>query len=183
MKKFPLIFAVLMIASSIILSAQEVIHYDLEKLDAEPRVQSGTWLNHAPTGQREVYDLQVPLIISPDGKWVLFTDLERTGLDVETYKLYLLSLDDFSIRILAEGALGATFSPTSAHIFIATSPNPIIFDILKGVGVVLTDISSGLEYEPVWVSEWARDGTWLIIHRQRRFDETAEPRAWKINLW
>ncbi|MBN2381049.1 hypothetical protein JXM67_14725 [candidate division WOR-3 bacterium] len=162
--------------------ALETIDIDLVELsDASERASSPGWLDHANTGARTVPDLDFHMVISPDQRWILFGDPVE-GLDVETYKLYVLSVSDFKMRTVAAQVVDAVFSPDSRFLFVATGPNPIIFDLAKDVGTVLVNIESGLENYPVWVSEWSQDGTELVIYQQARFDELAEPRAWKVTL-
>lgn len=160
--------------------ALETADVDIEELeDAEARSASPDWLKHVDTGERTIDGLDILLVASPDEKWMLLGKPVE-GLDVITYELYLLSTVDFKIRTLSTQAVDATFSPASDFLFVATGPHPIIFNLEKMSGTVLANIQSGLENYPVWVSEWSDDDTELIIHQQARFDDSSEPRAWKI---
>jgi len=162
--------------------AQGPMKVDLEELeDAAERAASDDWITRAETGTRIVPDLDFLMVISPDESWILFGE-PVDGLDVETYKLYILSTADFTMRTISEQALDAVFSHDSKYLFVATGPHPIIFDLKKGSGTVLVNIESGLENYPVWLSQWSEDGSELVIHQQARFDDASEPRAWKVNI-
>ncbi|MBD3286347.1 hypothetical protein GF359_07325 [candidate division WOR-3 bacterium] len=173
--------AVLMLAVLIGASlSAEPMDMELTELDdTAERASLKAWFEHAETGARLVPDLGFLMVISPDERWILFG--EPTGeLDVETYRLYVLSTTDFMMRTICEQALDATFSPCSRFLFVPTGPHPVIFELAKGTGTALGNIESGLESSPVWVSEWSEDGTEMVIHQQARFDDASEPRAWKI---
>jgi hypothetical protein len=160
----------------------ELVVPDVAELeDAAARSASKDWLDHAETGQRVIQGLDFLLIISPDSKWILFGQ-PVDGLDVVTYKLFLISTANPQLISLTDQALGATFSPTSEHLFVATGPNPVIYDLAIMHGVVLTSISSGLENYPSWVSQWSEDGAELIVYQQLRFDDRSSPRAWRVKL-
>lgn len=159
--------------------------FDIEELpDAAQRCSSPSWFDHVETGQRVIYGEKTDLVItvSPDERWMLFASPTEGGLDVVTYSLYLLSTDDFKIRLVSREALEGVFSPASNYVFIATGPNPVVYDLEKQVGYAISDISSGLENYPCWVAEWSGDGKELVIYQQLRFDDSASPRAWKLTL-
>jgi hypothetical protein len=161
----------------------ELVVPDVAELeDAAARSASKDWLDHAETGQRVIEGLDFLLIISPDSKWILLGESMEDGLDVITYKLFLISTTNPQLVSLTDEAVGATFSPTSEHLFVATGPNPVIYDLAIMHGVVLANISSGLENYPCWISQWSEDGAELIIHQQLRFDERSSPRAWRVKL-
>ncbi|TKJ42945.1 hypothetical protein CEE36_05510 [candidate division TA06 bacterium B3_TA06] len=188
----------LMILASLMLPAAgfaqdrlELVGFDVVELeDALERSATENWLEHAETGQRVVEGLDFLLVISPDSKWILLGQpIEEEegeegegGLDVVTYKLFIVSTADPQLIALVDQALYATFSPTSDYLFVATVPNPIVYDLEDMRGVVLTAIRSGLENYPCWVSQWSKDGKVLIIHQQFSFDDSSNPRAWRVEL-
>jgi len=162
--------------------ALELVHYEVEELeDAAERMASGDWIANPETGEMVFEELSFLMTISPDQRWILL-GAQVHGLDVQTYKLFLVSTENPQLITLVDQALGAVFSPTSEHLFVSTGPNPIIFDLASMRGVVLIDISSGLEHYPCWVVEWSEDGAELIIHQQARFDAPSSPKAWKVTV-
>ncbi|MBA7617274.1 hypothetical protein ES703_24588 [subsurface metagenome] len=179
----------IMIIASLVLPAAgladrlELVGFDVVEFeDALERSASEKWLEHAETGQRVIEGLDFLLVISPDSRWILLGQPIEDGLDVITYKLFLISTANPQLISLLDQAVGATFSPTSDYLFVATGPNPIVYDLEDMRGVVLTAIRSGLENYPCWVSQWSKDGKVLIIHQQFRFDDSSNPRAWRVEL-
>jgi len=184
----------LMILASLVLPAAgladrlELVGFDVVEFeDALERSASEKWLEHAETGQRVIEGLDFLLVISPDSKWMLLGQPIEAGegeggLDVVTYRLFIMSTTNPQLISLVDQALYATFSPTSDYLFVATGPNPIVYDLEDMRGVVLTAIRSGLENHPCWVSQWSNDGKVLIIHQQFSFDDSSNPRAWRVKL-
>jgi len=166
----------------------ELVGFDVVELeDALERSATEKWLDQAETGQRVVEGLDFLLVISHDEQWILLgqpieEEEGEEGLDVVTYKLFIVSTANPQLISLVDQALYATFSPTSDYLFVATGPNPIVYDLEDMRGVVLTAIRSGLENYPCWVSQWSNDGKVLIIHQQFRFDDSSAPRAWRVEL-
>jgi|GEM_PF-5725019 len=161
----------------------ELVGFDVVEFeDALERSAAEDWLEHAETGQRVIEGLDFLLVISPDSRWILLGQPIEDGLDVITYKLFLISTANPQLISLLDQAVGATFSPTSDYLFVATGPNPIVYDLEDMRGVVLTAIRSGLENHPCWVSQWSKDGKVLIIHQQFSFDDSSNPRAWRVKL-
>ena len=173
--------AALLIFTPSVAKALETIDVDIVEIDVPDTVDPETWFEEYDSGARTVEGLDFLCVISPDECWMLLGKPVE-GLDVITYELYILSTEDFNVRILTKQACYAFFSPTSEYLFVATGPSPIIFDLARNSGTVLMNIQSGLENYPVWVSEWSADGKELIVHQQKRFDDSSEPRAWKITL-
>ncbi|NLI99402.1 hypothetical protein GX441_12205 [bacterium] len=174
----------LIITSFFILSAapQAQAPFLIEELDSSAVAESSeTWFNIAETGQKVIENLDFYLVVSPDQRWIIMGKPVE-GLDVVTYKLYLISIYDANLRLISEQALGATFSPTSDFIFIPSGMNPMLYDLKKHKGLVISNISSGLENYPSWVSEWSEDGLELVIRQQLRFDDSSSKRAWRITL-
>lgn len=191
----------IMIIASLVLPAAglaqdrlELVGFDVVEFeDALERSAAEDWLEHAETGQRVIEGLDFLLVISPDSKWILLGqpieagegdggEEGEGGLDVVTYRLFIVSTANPQLISLLDQAVGATFSPTSDYLFVATGPNPIVYDLEDMRGVVLTAIRSGLENYPCWVSQWSKDGKVLIIHQQFRFDDSSNPRAWRVKL-
>jgi len=164
----------------------ELVGFDVVELeDARERSASVNWLEHAETGQRVIEGLDFLLVISPDSKWILYgqpIEGDKEGLDVVTYRLFIMSTANPQLIVLVDQALSATFSPTSDYLFVTTGPNPIVYDLEDMRGVVLTQIRSGLENHPCWVSQWSNDGEVLIVHQQFSFDDSSNPRAWRVKL-
>lgn len=185
-----MIFGILMILVSPTFSQDrlELVGFDVVEFeDALERSATEKWLDQAETGQRVVEGLDFLLVISPDEQWILLgqpieEEEGEEGLDVVTYKLFIVSTANPQLISLVDQALYATFSPTSDYLFVATGPNPIVYDLEDMRGVVLTAIRSGLENYPCWVSQWSNDGKVLIIHQQFRFDDSSNPRAWRVKL-
>lgn len=183
LKKHRIYIAMILLIPVIIHAQLGLVRLQVTQLDdAEERMLSEAWLDWAETGEQIIQGLEVMTVVSPDGNWVLFGKPNQGGLDVVTYHLYLLSLDDFNIRDLADEAMGVSFSPASNYLFIATGPNPVVFDLANNYGIIITDIRSGFENYPVWVSEWSPDGKELVVHQQQRFDERTNPEAWRVML-
>jgi hypothetical protein len=170
----------------------ELVGFDVVEFeDARERSATEKWLEHAETGQRVIEGLDFLLVISPDSKWILYgqpieeeegEEGEEGGLDVVTYKLFIVSTADPRLIALVDKALSATFSPTSDYLFVSTVPNPVVYDLEDMRGVALTSIRSGIEDHPCWVSQWSNDGEVLIVHQQFRFDDPSAPRAWRVKL-
>lgn len=161
----------------------ELVMFNVIELeDAATRSASDDWFDCAETGQRVIEGLDFLLVISPDSKWILLGQPIEDGLDVVTYKLFIISTVNPQLISLVDQALWATFSPTSEHLFVATGPNPVVYDLEDMRGVVLTKIRSGLENDPCWVSVWSENGSVLVIHQQLRFDDPSAPRAWRVQL-
>jgi hypothetical protein len=180
-----MIFGLLVILASPGFSQKklELVMFDVVELDdAAARSASDDWLDHAETGQRVIEGLDFLLVISPDSRWILLGQPIEDGLDVLTYKLFIMSTANPQLISLVDQALWASFSPTSEHLFVATGPNPVVYDLEDMRGVVLTKIRSGLENDPCWVSQWSEDGNVLVIHQQLRFDDRSAPRAWRVQL-
>lgn len=167
--------------------AQETVTVS-ERADANERYQSSSWGQTADTGQKDLASgsrtdgLQSLLVLSPDRRFLLLGEPDESGLDVMTYRLFLVSLADLSVRPLAELALEGTFSPASNYLFLSTGPHPVLFNLKTFQAHELEAIPSGLENYPVWVSSWSADGRELIVHQQQRFDSAEEARAWTIKL-
>jgi len=167
--------------------AQETVTVS-ERADAIERYQSSSWGQTADTGQKDLAagsrtdGLQSLLVLSPDRRFLLLGEPDESGLDVMTYRLFLVSLTNWSVRPLAELALEGTFSPASNYLFLATGPHPVLFNLKTFQAHELEAIPSGLENYPVWVSSWSADGRELIVHQQQRFDSAEEARAWTIRI-
>jgi hypothetical protein len=168
-------------------AAQETVTVS-ERADAEERFQAASWGRTADTGQKDLavgarsQGLASLLVLSPDRRFLLLGEPDERGLDVMTYRLFLVSLADWSVRPLVELALEGTFSPTSDSLFLATGPHPVLFNLKSFEARELEAIPSGLENYPVWVSSWSGDGRELIVHQQQRFDSAEEPRAWTVRI-
>ena len=167
--------------------AQE--HYTLiEGTDAAEQSQSMEWSATAETGEQDLgwqaahEGLETLLLLSPDGRFLLLGQPVESGLDVISYKLFLVSFEDKSVWRVAEMAVSGTFAPTSDYLFIATGPHPVLYNLATRKATPLTEIESGLENYPVWVSSWSADGKELVIHQQQRFDNAAEPRVWILRI-
>jgi len=182
-----LLLAALLASSSAAAGAQETVTVS-ERADAEERYQSSSWGRTADTGQKDLAasgraeGLQSLLVLSPDRRFLLLGEPDESGLDVVTYRLFLVSLADWSVRPLAELALEGTFSPASNFLFISTGPHPVLLNLKTFRAHELEAIPSGLENYPVWVSSWSADGRELILHQQQRFDTAEEPRAWTVRI-
>jgi len=159
-----------------------------ERSDAEQRFQASHWGQTADTGQKDLAaegrldGLESLLVLSPDRRFLLLGEPAERGLDVMTYRLFLVSLGDWTLRPLAELALEGTFSPASDYLFLSTGPHPVLFNLKTFQAHELEAIPSGLENYPVWVSSWSADGRELILHQQQRFDSAEEPRAWTVQI-
>lgn len=169
----------------------ELVMFEVEELeDAKARSASDNWLDQAETGERVIEGLDFLLVISPDAGWMLFGQpIEEgegeggeEGLDVVTYRLFIMSTVNPKLVSLTDKAFSATFSPASDYLFVSTGPNPVVYDLEDMRGVALTNIRSGLENYPCWVSQWSNDGEVLIIHQQFSFDDSSAPRAWRVKL-
>jgi hypothetical protein len=156
--------------------------------DAAEQSKEMEWQATAETGQEEIgwqaaqQGLDILLVFSPDSRFLLVGQPVDTGLDVVAYELYLVSLSDKSVELLSELALGAMFAPTSDYLLIATGPHPVLYNLATRKATPITQIDSGVENYPVWVSAWSADGKELVLHQQQRFDSPDEPRAWKVQI-
>ncbi len=180
MLKTALLLAAGIILSPVVLPAQEpfeVVELDSATVDS----MAESWYEQAETGQKTMGELDFYLVVSPDQRWMVM-GRPVEGLDVVTYKLYLISIYDANLRLISEQALGVTFSPTSDYLFVVQGPNPLLYDLERHAGVVIKNISSGLENYPCWVSNWSRDGKELIVRQQLRFDDAGQPRAWRLTI-
>lgn len=169
----------------------ELVGFDVVELeDAKTRRTSDNWLDRAETGQRVIEGLDFLLVISPDAGWILYGqpveegegEGGEEGLDVVTYRLFIMSTANPRLVSLTDKALSATFSPTSDYLFVSTGPNPVVYDLEDMRGVALTSIRSGIEDHPCWASQWSNDGEVLIIHQQFSFDDSSASRAWRVKL-
>jgi WD40 repeat protein len=156
--------------------------------DAVARSQTEEWYGTAETGEEEVgwqaarHGLEFLLLFSPDSRFLVFGEPVDTGLDVVSYRLFLVSLEIKRIEFLSDMALGATFAPTSDYLLISTGPNPALYNLATRKATPITQIKSGVENYPVWVSAWSADGKVLTLYQQQRFDNSAEPRAWTLQI-
>ena len=172
---------------SLAVSAQESIAVS-ERADADQRREAATWGETAETGQKDLAassrqdGLASLLVLSPDHRFLLLGEPAESGLDVMTYRLFLVSLADWTVRPLVDLALEGTFSPASNYLFLSTGPHPVLFNLKTFEAHTLEAIPSGLENYPVWVSSWSADGRELILHQQQRFDTAEEPRAWTVRI-
>jgi hypothetical protein len=167
--------------------AQE--HYALvEGTDAAEQSKSMEWSATAETGEQDLAwqaaheGLETLLLLSPDARFLLLGQPVESGLDVVTYKLFLISFEDKSVWRVDEMALSGTFAPTSDYLFIATGPHPVLYNLATRKATAVTEIEAGLENYPVWVASWSADGKELVIRQQQRFDNAAEPRVWTLRL-
>ncbi|MFQ5817491.1 MAG: hypothetical protein ACE5H2_05985 [Terriglobia bacterium] len=103
-------------------------------------------------------------------------------MDVVSYKLFLLSLADKNVQLLAGLANRGTLSPTSDYAFVETGPHPLLYNLVTRQAMPLTGIDSGLENDPVWAGSWSADGNELAINQQQAFDSAAEPRSWTLRI-
>jgi len=160
----------------------------IEGSDAAELSQSLEWSATAETGEQDLAwqaaheGLETLLVLSPDARFLLLGQPVESGLDVMVYKLFLISFADSSVWRVAEMALSGTFAPTSDYLFFATGPHPVLYNVATRKATALTEIESGLENYPVWVSSWSADSKELVIRQQQRFDSAAEPRAWTLRI-
>lgn len=189
LKRFTFLPFLLMgaLLGSLAASAQEPITVS-ERDDADQRREALSWGETAKTGQKDLAAgsrqdaLASLLVLSPDHRFLLLGEPAESGLDVMTYRLYLISLADWSVQPLVELALEGMFSPSSDYLFLSTGPHPVLFNLKTYDGHELETIPSGLENYPVWVSSWSADGRELILHQQQRFDSAEKPRAWTVRI-
>jgi len=166
----------------------ELVGFDVVELeDAQERSASEKWLEHAETGQRVIEGLDFLLVLSPDEQWILFgqpieEEEGEGGEHIVTYRLFIMSTANPKLVSLTGKALSATFSPTSDYLFVSTVPNPVVYDLEDMRGVAITQIRSGLENHPCWVSQWSNDGEVLIVHQQFSFDDSSNACAWRVKL-
>jgi len=178
--------ACLLFVSSPLIAQDAVTVTELD--DAATRSQDEAWYATAETGEEEIgwqaaqAGLEFMLLFSPDGRFLVVGEPMETGLDVVAYQLFLVSLEEKRIDLLSELALGATFAPTSDYLLIATGPHPVLFNLATRRATELEEIDSGVENYPVWVADWSADGKEFTLNQQQRFDNSAEPRAWTVQI-
>lgn len=160
----------------------------IEDSDAVEKSKTMEWSATAETGEQDLAwqaaheGLETLLVLSPDTRFLLLGQPVESGLDVVAYKLFPISFTDKSVWRVAEVALSGTFAPTSDYLFISTGPHPILYNLATRKATPLTEIESGLENYPVWVSSWSADGKELVIRQQQRFDSAAEPMSWTLHI-
>jgi hypothetical protein len=160
----------------------------IEDSDAVEKSKTMEWSATAETGEQDLAwqaaheGLETLLVLSPDTRFLLLGQPVESGLDVVAYKLFPISFTDKSVWRVAEVALSGTFAPTSDYLFISTGPHPILYNLATRKATPLTEIESGLENYPVWVSSWSADGKELVIRQQQRFDSAAEPRSCTLRI-
>lgn len=156
--------------------------------DVAERSQTEEWYATADTGEEEIgwqaaqQGLEFLLVFSPDARFLVLGEPAESGLDVVAYRLFLVWLDTKRIEFLSDLALSATFAPTSDYLLIATGPHPVLYNLATRKATDLEQIDSGVENYPVWVSDWSADGKQLTLNQQQRFDNSAEPRAWIVQI-